>query len=771
MKVVPPCVLLTFQPSAATTSGVSTSQRASKVSATQSRSSASKKQTKAAAPAKGSKPSASKNKSQTAKGAANGGQTLEQRVDAVIGDLAGDMADLQADDSSMVSRLEVLEAHEQQLQAQHPADAQKRDHAQATLEALLQAIDDMKGRDKADVDELAQMSEQLAGDVDAASADLEALLGDTKDLNGYISDKSGETYDSANGSVASRHMAIRKFLLGTLQTAADRHAALRKENDVLRKKVAGLRDRARSKFLDNDGASDEEINGMLREYEELLDQHAEVFKQLDEEANASVDEFDKHGDLWKRLFTEGMDLEKRCDDVDYEIEGLSDKEGQLRRLKGELEANYADYIGKLRYVTEQQKGILDDLRNDINSLRAEIASLKSQQEQGAAELKAESVAHARGRNTKSDPGLENIVNDFVGVHQEKRRVQDSGDKLYDEWVDASKGFLNNAHGEYTSGSAAGANQRDRGASARVQELMEQLFQSNHDIEQLLADLQRIERESGINEHRTTLCTDMTADLADVRSRLDYELAQRERSLVELREYATGDQREQFDALITEIQELRAFLRQRWNDQQAELDELKSEIDSLKEKLRSIISEINELRILIIEEEHHNDIKRNLLRNRDEYIERLKIAIAQLENQKPEPPRVEFVPIPGDDIDALLAEKLRAYGCNIPLTRLGGGFYLFGTRKIFAKIMNGKLVVRVGGGYMVIDEFLATYSDMELIRINKMLENEGVDVYEELKVYKKYKDENPEAFRKIDPNRRTIIKSPTNKMKVSERGRF
>jgi hypothetical protein len=34
--------------------------------------------------------------------------------------------------------------------------------------------------------------------------------------------------------------------------------------------------------------------------------------------------------------------------------------------------------------------------------------------------------------------------------------------------------------------------------------------------------------------------------------------------------------------------------------------------------------------------------------------------------------------------------------------------MFGSRKIFAKIMNDKLVIRVGGGYMLIDEFLPTY---------------------------------------------------------------
>jgi hypothetical protein len=43
--------------------------------------------------------------------------------------------------------------------------------------------------------------------------------------------------------------------------------------------------------------------------------------------------------------------------------------------------------------------------------------------------------------------------------------------------------------------------------------------------------------------------------------------------------------------------------------------------------------------------------------------------------------------------------------------------MFGSRKIFAKIMNDKLVIRVGGGYMLIDEFLPTYGQQELDKIN------------------------------------------------------
>ena len=75
---------------------------------------------------------------------------------------------------------------------------------------------------------------------------------------------------------------------------------------------------------------------------------------------------------------------------------------------------------------------------------------------------------------------------------------------------------------------------------------------------------------------------------------------------------------------------------------------------------------------------------------------------------------------GDMVDEFLAKYINLMQCAVPIKRLGNGYYLFGTRKIFAKIMNGKLVIRVGGGYMTIEEFIATYADQEVNRC-KLLE--------------------------------------------------
>jgi hypothetical protein len=65
--------------------------------------------------------------------------------------------------------------------------------------------------------------------------------------------------------------------------------------------------------------------------------------------------------------------------------------------------------------------------------------------------------------------------------------------------------------------------------------------------------------------------------------------------------------------------------------------------------------------------------------------------------------------PGLLVGELLGAKLQ----------LNREFYLFGTRKIFAKVLNNKLVVRVGGGFMSFTEFIDTYALMELKKINEL----------------------------------------------------
>lgn len=74
---------------------------------------------------------------------------------------------------------------------------------------------------------------------------------------------------------------------------------------------------------------------------------------------------------------------------------------------------------------------------------------------------------------------------------------------------------------------------------------------------------------------------------------------------------------------------------------------------------------------------------------------------------------------GDLVDEMLAKYINSMEISVPIRRLGDGFYLFGTRRIYAKVMNSKLVVRVGGGYMSFSEFIDTYALAELKKINEL----------------------------------------------------
>jgi len=85
----------------------------------------------------------------------------------------------------------------------------------------------------------------------------------------------------------------------------------------------------------------------------------------------------------------------------------------------------------------------------------------------------------------------------------------------------------------------------------------------------------------------------------------------------------------------------------------------------------------------------------------------------------------YVPAYEDKIDQMMADFMNIYGQSLPvkLSRQGPGIYLFGTRRVICKILNDKLVARVGGGYMMIDEFCETYAAVEAEKVRQELSRE------------------------------------------------
>jgi hypothetical protein len=75
----------------------------------------------------------------------------------------------------------------------------------------------------------------------------------------------------------------------------------------------------------------------------------------------------------------------------------------------------------------------------------------------------------------------------------------------------------------------------------------------------------------------------------------------------------------------------------------------------------------------------------------------------------------YKPVKGDAVDEMFAGILNEAKLQIEVERISANNYIFGTKKILAKIINGRLVIRVGGGFMNAEEFIEQYGRIEMLK--------------------------------------------------------
>jgi hypothetical protein len=72
---------------------------------------------------------------------------------------------------------------------------------------------------------------------------------------------------------------------------------------------------------------------------------------------------------------------------------------------------------------------------------------------------------------------------------------------------------------------------------------------------------------------------------------------------------------------------------------------------------------------------------------------------------PPPPKVIKVPKKfEDEVDRMLFEFLEMKKSEILIRKISPNNYIFGTKRIFAKISNGQCLIRVGGGFADVSRF-------------------------------------------------------------------
>lgn len=82
----------------------------------------------------------------------------------------------------------------------------------------------------------------------------------------------------------------------------------------------------------------------------------------------------------------------------------------------------------------------------------------------------------------------------------------------------------------------------------------------------------------------------------------------------------------------------------------------------------------------------------------------------------------YVPVKTDLIDKRIAEYINNYPdrskLKIMFSREAEGVYQFGSKRIAVRVEKEKINIRVGGGYMTIDEFLDQYTPIEVEKLER-----------------------------------------------------
>ena len=108
---------------------------------------------------------------------------------------------------------------------------------------------------------------------------------------------------------------------------------------------------------------------------------------------------------------------------------------------------------------------------------------------------------------------------------------------------------------------------------------------------------------------------------------------------------------------------------------------------------------------------------NTLRETELEVETLKTYIIELKTRI-----AIYIPAKDCPVDVKLAEYINNYPdrqrLKIMFMRETAGVYEFGSKRVSVKVERDKIQIKVGGGYLSIDEFLDQYTPAELEKIER-----------------------------------------------------
>jgi chromosome segregation ATPase len=484
---------------------------------------------------------------------------------------------------------------------------------------------------------------------------------------------------------------------------------LRKDNADLKKKIE---ESAKSVKTEKEGKLKvfNDHAALVKSYDSVVQAYSKLHSDSEMVRNKFEREYIQTSNELAEESAQNVNLTHYINATDKAREGHKGMTDALRKDLEGLRKHYGAFDTQLSsFITGQSsemsklEGDLDTAAKGIESLQKELSTSVTKIVELHGEVDKENAANLNAK-------LSQLIGTLVDVDKYRRVTQNKLEDSQQSWTAKLSLFEEEANRM----SRENANTK---RAAEIEKLLNKLDKLNKDRNEIARERDEIDLKLVTDENRDTLSTNLEREREGLNLKLRWasdEIVKTHSDLQELLKFLAfkrgflSDQEEQIKTLRIEITEVRTRITQ-----------CTITITELSEELRLLNIRIEELLRLIAQQDNEIEELKRILDERNKRIVELSSHL-QIST---------YTAMKGDMVDELLAKYIQ--NCPVPVKRLGGGFYLFGLRKIYAKVMNGKLVIRVGGGYMIIEKFIETYADTELDKLNRVAAREGVDSFMEL----------------------------------------
>ena len=411
-----------------------------------------------------------------------------------------------------------------------------------------------------------------------------------------------------------------------------------------------------------------------------------------------------------------------------------------RTQRDALQKEYDRVVSMYDGVGHDTKRKLDDETNELDDLRDYLRRLENDKVHYRTEiehLKSDpSLNYSLDGGSVFDDEIKRKLKDAENAEKSRREAEVELDKLYDQWRYRIDRSIDEAYVRLTG-------PEDKAKSSEIKRVILETDKVTRSLNNLIADKEKLENLLYLRKTNNRLTGTMKTDEKSFHSRMS-TIQKEDRELMD--ELNKSD-----NALLAKNTALRELddkiriLSRKYADLEAEAQEKKGLISSLRIKHDHLRLEIERLRGLVNEDEiarletelrqkeqHLKDLQLDVEDAEEEVIEwREKIILKQrIVKSRSQSRMLLFDPDPNDPVDKRIADYVLSHITTVPVKKVGKNKYLFGTKNIqIVRTNTGPMVKTTDGELVELEHYLETSHDLELQKLDALGDDEHLVVDE------------------------------------------